>query len=62
MVSHHVGLWLFRKNQRALKLSTLVLLDTLVKNYSSGLNTQMLGPVLSELPPLVSESGRPHCG
>lgn len=45
-----------RKNQRALKLSTLVLLDTLVKNYSSGLNPDLLAPVLAELPPLVSES------
>jgi len=47
-----------RKNQRALKLSTLVLVDTLVKNYSSGLNPELLAPVLAELPPLVSKSGR----
>jgi len=45
-----------RKNQRALKLSSLQLLDLLVKNYSSSLNVEALAPVLTELPPLVSES------
>jgi hypothetical protein len=35
-----------------------VLLDTLVENYSSGLNPELLAPVLAELPPLVSKSGR----
>ena len=45
-----------RKNQRALKLSSLQLLDTLVKNYSPSLNVETLAPVLTELPPLVSES------
>jgi len=45
-----------RKNQRALKLSTLTLLDTLVKNYSASFSADSLTPVLNELPPLVSES------
>jgi len=45
-----------RKNQRALKLSTLVLLDTLVKNYPGSLDLAALSPVLAELPPLVSET------
>ena len=34
-----------RKNQRALKLSTLTLLDTLVRNYSSALSTELLNKV-----------------
>ncbi|ROT63807.1 hypothetical protein C7M84_018283 [Penaeus vannamei] len=45
-----------RKNQRALKLATLTLLDTLVTNYSSALSPQMLDKVLIELPPLINES------
>ena len=45
-----------RKNQRALKLSSLQLLDTLAQNYSGALTVETLGPVLAELPPLVSES------
>ena len=45
-----------RKNQRALKLSSLQLLDTLAKNYSTNLSVETLAPVLAELPPLVSES------
>jgi len=45
-----------RKNQRALKLSTLLLLDTLVKNYSVNIPLECLAPVLAELPPLVSET------
>jgi cullin-associated NEDD8-dissociated protein 1 len=45
-----------RKNQRALKLSTLSLLDILVKNYTAALTAESLKPVLIELPPLVSES------
>ena len=44
-----------RKNQRALKLSTLALLDILVRNYTTALTTEALKPVLIELPPLVSE-------
>lgn len=45
-----------RKNQRALKLSTLILLDTLIKNYSNAMNPVLLVVVLDELPPLVSEN------
>jgi len=45
-----------RKNQRALKLSTLTLLNILVKNYSSAMTANSLGVVLQELPPLLSES------
>ncbi|XP_055935598.1 cullin-associated NEDD8-dissociated protein 1-like [Argiope bruennichi] len=45
-----------RKNHRALKLSTLTLLDTLVKNYVEFLTQDMISTVLSELPPLISES------
>jgi len=45
-----------RKNQRALKLATLTLLDTLVKNYSAAISVDMLSPVLAELPPLVNEA------
>ena len=39
-----------------MKLSTLVLLDTLVKNYPGSLDLAILSPVLAELPPLVSET------
>ena len=46
----------FRKNQRALKLSTLVLLDVLVKNYAAVLTPANLEPVLLGLPPLITES------
>merc|ERR1719397_1364893 len=35
-----------RKNQRSLKLSSLSLLDTLVKNYSPSLTVDILSPVL----------------
>jgi len=45
-----------RKNQRALKLSTLTLLDTLVRNYSQALSIDLLTAVLVELPPLISEA------
>ncbi|GLV39340.1 Cullin-associated and neddylation-dissociated 1 [Carabus blaptoides fortunei] len=45
-----------RKNQRALKLSTLSLLDTLVQNYSHYLYTDLLRSVISEVPPLLSEA------
>lgn len=45
-----------RKNQRALKLSTLTLLDTLVKNYSDVLDTELIDKVMVELPSLISES------
>ncbi|CAH2989470.1 unnamed protein product [Chilo suppressalis] len=49
-----------RKNQRALKLSTLVLLDTLVQNYSNSISIVLLSKVLMEVPPLVCESDL-HC-
>lgn len=45
-----------RKNQRALKLATLTLLDTFVKNYGSVLNIALLNAVIVELPPLLSEA------
>ncbi len=44
-----------RKNQRALKLATLLLLDTLAKRQLGRPNLN-LTPALAELPPLVSES------
>lgn len=49
-----------RKNQRALKLSTLVLLDTLVQNYSNELSIELLSKVLMEVPALVCEADL-HC-
>lgn len=45
-----------RKNQRALKLSTLLLLDCLLKNYHQSLYPDLLQQVLVELPPLLDES------
>nr|CAG4646017.1 EOG090X00HY [Macrothrix elegans] len=45
-----------RKNQRALKLTTLALLDRVVNNYNSALTPELLTPVLAEIPPLLSES------
>ena len=45
-----------RKNQRALKLSTLALLDILFRNYTSALTPESLKPVLIELPPLINEA------
>ncbi|XP_067009322.1 cullin-associated NEDD8-dissociated protein 1 [Anabrus simplex] len=45
-----------RKNQRALKLSTLTLLDTLVRNYSNALNSELLNKVIVELSPLLCEA------
>ncbi|KAM7096039.1 cullin-associated NEDD8-dissociated protein 1-like isoform 4-T4 [Ciconia maguari] len=45
-----------RKNQRALKLSTLTALDILVKNYSDSLKPAMIESVLTELPALITES------
>ncbi|PZC73570.1 hypothetical protein B5X24_HaOG209399 [Helicoverpa armigera] len=49
-----------RKNQRALKLSTLVLLDTLVQNYSHAISIELLSKVLQEVPALVCEADL-HC-
>ncbi|NXW84152.1 CAND1 protein, partial [Alopecoenas beccarii] len=45
-----------RKNQRALKLSTLTALDTLVKNYRDSLKPAMVESVLTELPALITEN------
>lgn len=45
-----------RKNQRALKLSTLTALDILIKNYSDSLKPAMIECVLMELPNLISEN------
>ncbi|XP_075014647.1 cullin-associated NEDD8-dissociated protein 1-like isoform X5 [Calonectris borealis] len=45
-----------RKNQRALKLSTLTALDILVKNYSDSLKPAMIESVLKELPALITEN------
>ncbi|XP_064931912.1 cullin-associated NEDD8-dissociated protein 1 [Columba livia] len=45
-----------RKNQRALKLSTLTALDTLVKNYRDSLKPPMIESVLTELPALITEN------
>ncbi|XP_019360212.1 PREDICTED: cullin-associated NEDD8-dissociated protein 1-like isoform X1 [Gavialis gangeticus] len=45
-----------RKNQRALKLSTLAALDILIKNYSDSLKPAMIESVLTELPALISEN------
>lgn len=45
-----------RKNQRALKLSTLTALDILVKNYSDSLKPAMIESVLMELPALITEN------
>ena len=46
-----------RKNNRALKLATLILLDTLLRNYHKDLaGGALLQPVLAELPPLLGEA------
>uniref|UniRef100_A0A7N6ACR5 TATA-binding protein interacting (TIP20) domain-containing protein n=1 Tax=Anabas testudineus TaxID=64144 RepID=A0A7N6ACR5_ANATE len=45
-----------RKNQRALKLSTLACLTALVTHHAAGIKPAVLEPVLSELPSLVDES------
>lgn len=45
-----------RKNQRALKLNSLTLLDTLVTNYSPFLTPDLLKTAIVEVPPLLSES------
>ncbi|XP_076174550.1 cullin-associated and neddylation-dissociated 1 isoform X2 [Ptiloglossa arizonensis] len=45
-----------RKNQRALKLCSLPLLDTLVQNYSSALHVDLLDTVTTELPALLNET------
>ncbi|GFR63434.1 cullin-associated NEDD8-dissociated protein 1 [Elysia marginata] len=45
-----------RKNQRALKLSTLQCLDVVVRNYSGAINASMLSDVMKEMPPLINEN------
>lgn len=45
-----------RKNQRALKLSTLQCLDVLVKHYGSNLSPTMISDTMKEMPPLISEN------
>lgn len=50
-----LGLFL-RKNQRALKLSTLQLIECLLQNYHDNLNVQLLQPIIAEVPPLLDES------
>lgn len=45
-----------RKNQRALKLTTLQLIDCLLKNYHDNLSVQLLQPIIAEVPPLLDES------
>ncbi|KAH1023273.1 cullin-associated NEDD8-dissociated protein 1 isoform X2 [Dendroctonus ponderosae] len=50
-----LGLFL-RKNQRALKLSTLQLIDCLIQNYHKKINVQLLQPIVAEIPPLLDES------
>lgn len=44
-----------RKNQRALKLNTLSLLDTLVNFYFAYMNPEMLQLAIAQIPPLISE-------
>ncbi|XP_060536972.1 cullin-associated NEDD8-dissociated protein 1 isoform X2 [Cylas formicarius] len=50
-----LGLFL-RKNQRALKLSTLQLIDCLIQNYHKKLNVHLLQHIIVEIPPLLDES------
>ncbi|XP_072401896.1 cullin-associated NEDD8-dissociated protein 1 [Diabrotica undecimpunctata] len=50
-----LGLFL-RKNQRALKLTTLQLIDCLIKNYHKDLNENLLKHIVVEIPPLLDES------
>jgi cullin-associated NEDD8-dissociated protein 1 len=45
-----------RKNQRALKLSTLQCLDVVVKNYGNAVNGNMLADVMKEMSPLINEN------
>ncbi|KAK7091549.1 cullin-associated NEDD8-dissociated protein 1-like isoform X2 [Littorina saxatilis] len=45
-----------RKNQRALKLSTLQCLDVLVQNYGTSLTPSMINDTMKEMPPLISEN------
>lgn len=45
-----------RKNQRALKLNSLWLLDTLVNNYHLSIDSTLLRDAIAEVPPLLSEA------
>ncbi|KAK4337023.1 hypothetical protein RND71_043999 [Anisodus tanguticus] len=45
-----------RKNQRNLKINSLILLDTLVKNYGDQIQPHVIEIILNELPHLVNES------
>lgn len=45
-----------RKNQRALKLNSLWLLDTLVNNYHPYIDSNLLKDAIAEIPPLLSEA------
>lgn len=45
-----------RKTQRALKLSTLILLDTLSKNYGELMTESSISTILNEVPPLINEA------
>ncbi|XP_026805968.1 cullin-associated NEDD8-dissociated protein 1 [Rhopalosiphum maidis] len=45
-----------RKNQRALKLSTLTLLNMLLNNFHADFSTELLNKILIELPQLINES------
>lgn len=45
-----------RKNQRALKLNSLGLLDTLVNNYNQFIDPKLLKTAVAEIPPLLSEA------
>jgi cullin-associated NEDD8-dissociated protein 1 len=45
-----------RKNQRALKLNSLQLLETLVNNYANYFEPRLLQVAIAELPPLLNET------
>jgi cullin-associated NEDD8-dissociated protein 1 len=45
-----------RKNQRALKLATLTLLDTICRHYTSYLNRDSICIILNDVPPLINEN------
>lgn len=45
-----------RKNQRALKLNSLTLLETVVNNYANCFEARLLKSAIEELPPLLNDS------
>lgn len=45
-----------RKNQRALKLNSLWLLDALVNNYNAYIDPALLKDAIAEIPPLLCEA------